>query len=488
MKVTDERRTIFVSHATPADNEFAIWLSARLSAVGYEVWCDQERLLGGEDFWRDIEDTLRTRAVKFVLVISGRIRSESGAIRDGIAKEIAVADALKKKLGDPYFVIPALIDDTPYDEFGIEFIRLNGINFRENWASGLAKLLEVLERDSVAHDATLATPSMTAWREVHQNLSRSISNTPETLHSNWLEISKFPDHLHFYEIQQPLSFSEIRSIASECSLPCVDHGRLLGSFAGLDELQASLGESVTISARGTLLLSDFLEGRTDTILGISPGDARNKVSSLARQAWDRTVKARGLTPYIMANGQIAWWFPDEVPADGQLRYLDANGKMRRRAVKGIRGKKEGDGGVEVPRYYWHLGFTAAPFISDASHIVLKPRLIISEDGKTPLENKTKLNAVRRAVTKMWFNDKWRGLVLGFSAWMAEGGGTIMLDVGGGGGIALVGHPIEFSIPFGISSDPISIEEEDEERFEQEEVSMRLDDPAFDMRDDEEEGA
>ena len=33
--------TIFISHATPEDNEIAIWLASRLENAGYNVWFDK---------------------------------------------------------------------------------------------------------------------------------------------------------------------------------------------------------------------------------------------------------------------------------------------------------------------------------------------------------------------------------------------------------------------------------------------------------------
>lgn len=175
--MTSERTTIFISHASPADNGFATWLAARLSMARYTVWCDQQKLLGGEDFWADVETTLRTSTAKFVLAVSANLRDANGQLRDGVGKEVALANTLRTKLPDPYFVVPALIDDTPFDEFGIEFIRLNGIDFRENWATGLARLIEVLERDSVPREAGRASPSLDAWRTVHKALSRSVAQS-----------------------------------------------------------------------------------------------------------------------------------------------------------------------------------------------------------------------------------------------------------------------------------------------------------------------
>ena len=486
----EEKSVVFISHAVGPDNTFATWLSARLSMAGYAVWCDQQKLLGGEDFWRDIEDELRTRVAKFVLVISKNMRDDKGGIRDGVAKEIAVATALKKKNGDQNFIIPAVIDDTPFDEFGIEFIRLNGVDFKTNWAAGLAKLIEVFERDSVPCAPGVENSSLQEWRQVHKSLARALVPTDEVLQSNWLSVERMPPQLNFFEIMKPLTFSEIQIIASECSLPCADHGRLLVAFAGISELQTALGDTIPIKSRGALPLQDFLLGRTGDILGVSPNDARNKVSSLMRQAWERTMKARGLTPYRLANDRVAWWFPPGLVDSDELRYIDLNGKSRRRAVTGIRGKRVLDDGSVVPRYYWHLGFTGAAFVSEPMRFVLRPRIIISDDGLTPLENKTKLNSVRRAVTNMWFNDKWRGLVLGFCGWLAGSSGSIELDAGGDAKIVLASSPVEFGLGVGIATDPAQVagilSDEDEEKFEEQESALRLSDPAFSTIEEEEE--
>lgn len=36
-----ERDTIFISHSTPQDNEFSIWIASRLELLGYKVWVDK---------------------------------------------------------------------------------------------------------------------------------------------------------------------------------------------------------------------------------------------------------------------------------------------------------------------------------------------------------------------------------------------------------------------------------------------------------------
>ncbi|MGH7707001.1 MAG: TIR domain-containing protein [Vulcanimicrobiaceae bacterium] len=39
-------KAIFISHANPEDNAFTLWLAAKLSSLGYEVWADVMRLRG----------------------------------------------------------------------------------------------------------------------------------------------------------------------------------------------------------------------------------------------------------------------------------------------------------------------------------------------------------------------------------------------------------------------------------------------------------
>ena len=43
------RDAIFISHANPEDNAFPVWLGARLTAAGYEVWANVLQLRGGQD-------------------------------------------------------------------------------------------------------------------------------------------------------------------------------------------------------------------------------------------------------------------------------------------------------------------------------------------------------------------------------------------------------------------------------------------------------
>src|SRR4051794_34608644 len=95
------RNAIFISHATPEDNNFVRWLGAKLTAMGYEVWADVMRFHGGIDWARELESALRHRARK-VLVVCTPV----GLEKQGVRNEIEIATDLARKLADNAFIIP----------------------------------------------------------------------------------------------------------------------------------------------------------------------------------------------------------------------------------------------------------------------------------------------------------------------------------------------------------------------------------------------
>ena len=115
------RRSIFISHANPEDNEFTIWLGAKLAAAGYDVWAD----------------VLREHASKVLLVAN-----EKSVAKQGVRNEIQVATDVGQKLQDSNFIIPLRLGlfDAPFLIAHAQYI-----DFSRSWASGLHELLEVLD-------------------------------------------------------------------------------------------------------------------------------------------------------------------------------------------------------------------------------------------------------------------------------------------------------------------------------------------------------
>ena len=127
------RDMLFISHANPEDDEFSRWLSLQLAKEGYPVWCDLTKLLGGEDFWKDIEHAIRERTCKFLYVLS-RISNQ----KHGPLQELQVAQNVARDLSLKDFIIPLLIDDLPHSETNIQLSRIIAIPCKMGWAKGLS--------------------------------------------------------------------------------------------------------------------------------------------------------------------------------------------------------------------------------------------------------------------------------------------------------------------------------------------------------------
>src|SRR5262245_12939657 len=154
----------FVSHSNPEDNTFALWLTLRLGEMGFKVWCDLTRLIGGETFWDKAEDAIRNSTAKFLYVLSRTSNS-----KDGVLRELQLAQALTKSQSLENFVVPLRIDDLRFEDTTIELQRLLSIQFHPSWEAGLAQLLRRLETDAVHRSSVSGPSAIAAWWTAHRS-------------------------------------------------------------------------------------------------------------------------------------------------------------------------------------------------------------------------------------------------------------------------------------------------------------------------------
>lgn len=93
------RETIFISKATPGDDDFVLWLAPRLETAGYRVFADIMRLEGGDEWRGKLTAALRDDAVRMLLCCSDKTLA-----RRGVKEEISIAESLTGKLEIPDFV------------------------------------------------------------------------------------------------------------------------------------------------------------------------------------------------------------------------------------------------------------------------------------------------------------------------------------------------------------------------------------------------
>ena len=121
-----EQQHIFISHSAPNDNYFASWLASKLKLLGFKVWVELDELKGGEPFWIEIENQIRNNSIKFLAVLSTSYIEKSRDANSGVFKELSCADRVK---GIPNFKIPVKISDISEDDFPLQLMGLNSIQY-----------------------------------------------------------------------------------------------------------------------------------------------------------------------------------------------------------------------------------------------------------------------------------------------------------------------------------------------------------------------
>ena len=157
------REALFISHANPEDNAFTLWLGAKLSALGYEVFADVLRLRGGDDWERILEEVIRAKAAKVLLVATPH-----GVQKRGVRNEITIAAQTAKRIGDNQFVVPLRLAqfDAP-----LQIAHAQYIDFSKGWAEG--ELLALLQELDIPR--ATGAPYAGLWQGVQLKDSRPIT-------------------------------------------------------------------------------------------------------------------------------------------------------------------------------------------------------------------------------------------------------------------------------------------------------------------------
>lgn len=434
------RTTIFVTHAAPEDNEFALWISSKLAVAGYRVWVDRRRLRGGDDFWDEIDRVLRNDAIKQVVAFSRQIA------KDGVKKELAIGSIVKGRLGDPKFMIPIRIDDVPYGDAPPEFIRTDILNAHPNWHDCLKDLFDALEEAGVPRaphpDAGLLQAIVVAREEGR----RFIVERPEQALTNWFSIS-LPERVRYYQFDG--TQAQMKAWLAECRQPHVPTLRLSASF--LDPASFAMASSFEQNTPTAydIPLQDFITGGD-----LGPYEERrpatNDVVNLLRQHFAALARSRGLLPVEFANKEIGWFFPDNLLAGKSIVFTSPDGRRIDRIMSG-----------KFKKLRWHVCLLAKPRIWPLPVFRIHANVVLTPDGKTPLPG-DKTHKRRRRLTKSWWNDVWRDRLLAAIHHLADGKAAAILETGSDS-FSFASWPLSVELPVSYDTvDPPMPREEDAE--------------------------
>jgi len=439
---------VFLSHATPEDNEFTRWLAAKLTAGGYDVWCDFDELRGGDLFWDKIEATMRNEAARLIAVVS-----PISYKKDGVKKEWALAATIEKSR--PGFVIPVRIGNFDFSELPIFLHQKNVLDFGADWASGLHQVLSALEHAKVKRrDVGLASSALLVLHQ-GQKLDVVLSDQPERLDSNWCEIQALPDAIEFTQILDKQR--QIPLTGRNRTIPWFEiHDQIVG-FARRSDIVENFRGQLTLRPVQAYLTEDFLSGRVDFVGRVPPRHAQARVNYLVRQAWDLYAEKKGLMPYKLANDALAWYVPLDMLPKQKSTFIDSDSKQRRRQLAGT---------SNVNKVNWHYGVSAFPVLTSPRRIELHGHIVFSNlDGS--LVDVQRMHRLRRSFCRNWWNDRWRGFLRAYLALLSSGEAKICLPVGSERAVTILSTPMPFFSSVGLRDGAAIADDEAVELVEEE---------------------
>ncbi len=418
------RQAVFISHANPADNDAAGWLAAKLSALGYSVWVDVEKFRGAESIWRTIEPVLRTQARCLILVLSRGTYGNDGLLRQGVANEMELALTLERD--HPRFVLPWILDDLPFADLPIQLQNRMSVPERR-WSAALIKIIEYLDSLHI-----VASPGSGAGADLLQRLLISedvgVSHVPATYDLNRLECLTLPEHIYSIEENSLLPENVATSNAYQ--------GRQL-SFHAIEGASRLFGKGEPIA----FTLTESLENGIGSLV-LSPKDIRAAVVELTKKALYAHLRAKGLVERCRVNKGPVYFFNSITVPDSKITVKFPENS--RSAPRNLWGKHRD--------IFWHLGIEVLVTSPQGLVLTLIPHIMFTKDSISepldddPVQDQRKQHSRRRAIARLWFNDKWRGFFYPFLAFVREDDLRITLSFKDNSPLVFAGTLSTLSVP------------------------------------------
>jgi len=409
---------IFISHATPEDNEFARWLSLKLAGAGFQVWSDVTKLIGGEKFWTEIEDAISKHTTKFLLCVT------KDCNKPGVIREIQMAlDAEKTKGCD--LIVPLKFDDTTFQNFPLELGKhVNAVRFDFGWAPGLAALLDVLKRENIQPKNPDGASIVSEWWKSAYPVDEGVSPESELCISNLFPYVGGGETLWYHPadavVKRGLDLEKLPILVENYGNGFLSFENPEATAKALPRFRITPSKSCPVTWREAL--RDGIEH-----LDMAPRQFRNLLQSLLRRAFERLATTRRCRVYALSAKKKCFWIEKDKLVNDEQTFLGVDGKSHGRALVGFKSLNATKEELK-PKRYWHFAVQGVPTFELTEGIFLKSHVVFTSDGKTLYDSDSQQHRARRNQGKSWWNDAWRDRNLAFASFLANGAESFQLPV------------------------------------------------------------
>ena len=200
---TQTRDHLFISYAWE-NAALTEWLALRLTSVGYRVWCDRFKLLGGEPWPADIDYAIKERTFRVLHLLSRHSINKPNPTKE---RELALALGRERQVPD--FLIPLNVDglkpaDLPWRVSDLTFIPF------ERWDQGLSQLLKKLAAIGTPCPGAADGPRIAAAAFLPPNV---LSKAPEPIATNCVRFTQVPEVIHRFLASRPIHAADADALA-----------------------------------------------------------------------------------------------------------------------------------------------------------------------------------------------------------------------------------------------------------------------------------
>lgn len=387
---------IFISYAWE-DRVAADWLTLRLTAAGYRVWCDRFKLLGGERFPERIDDAIRERTFRIVGLLS---RHSLHKPNPEAERTLALALGRERNID---FYIPLDLEGLDASQLPWMISNVTFIPFMDR-ALGLRQLLKKLESINAPRDNTNGGNQAVLDALCSGDVVR---DEPESVYTNCFRVRTLPKQVRIFAL-------------------ATHQGSLPAAIADPWPHQGIGGQELaSFSAPPDVHGYEFIEREN---IGWTEADrigevhSRHLVSNLIRQSIRSKLLLSGLRE---DPGSRMIHYPRTVPGkELKLPYTPPQGRQQEVQATGERHFTDGS----VYRYHLAPTFWIRSDMGSDFWAQLTLRVQITDrDGKNIATSAA--FSRRRHLTKNWFNHQWLTRQLAVMRHLSDGSDALRIGSG-----------------------------------------------------------
>jgi TIR domain-containing protein len=421
---------LFISYASE-NGVLAEWLTLRLTAEGYKVWCDRTKLLGGESYPLDIDKAIKESTFRVIALLSRESVNKPNPVKE---RTLALNIGRERKID---FLIPLNLDNLSSTELDWMTSDLTFIPFHQSWAEGLNRLLKKLVQIQAPRNPLQGRETVSKWVTSQD----SVIQKPERLWSNVVPITEVPSLIRRYYVYKKDDLEYVRF-----KWPFYVHNDNEVWAFGPPEDNVPVVEQESLDWNGY-----------ESVDGIKTSDI---VSSLLSQALFQHCLKNGMK--LSSDGRDVY-FPDNLLPKNKLSFKKYDGKVTFVKAVGERTFRVAPGVTEKSTYHLSPDIVTLPrrFHKPCYQINLR---IMWTDGQGVEYARGKSHRRRRKVARNWWNYQWLSRITGLISWIANGHSEWSILSTEHGKITVSGVPITAMSPVRIDEEhltSIPIDEEDE---------------------------